>query len=227
VSILDFADGRSSPRFEVNRLPPEERKPTLILEGTLNSLHAYCDDFAAAIHLFDFCEKNIEQNKDASANLRRVVLWQSWQKLAGRDGAMTIFHFGKALAGAGMTLGSCPTIRRGLDATKLRSARKLFNQKFPRNEDARHAVAHAGELWSTPAKVDKNIAREPRHMAEFMGCGIDELVVRDSFVGGRFTNTFEGKVISYELNRLTLSDLEHVKYEFYSAFLTVPELRPC
>jgi hypothetical protein len=223
MSILDFTDGRA-PRFERERLPDNEKEPTRTLEQTLWSLHWYCDSFADAIHLSDFCQQNLEKAKTESVDKRLLMRWRSWRRLAGRDGAMTIFHFGKSIEGAGKTLGACPTVLRGLDKSKLRSAKKMFADLFPNYEVIRHAIAHEGELWSTPTKMEKNIVNKPENMGSLSGLGIDTLIIRGSFIKDYFTSTIGGRVYSYDLSRATLANLEHVKFEFYSAFLPVPEL---
>src|SRR5690348_9776001 len=85
------------PSINTDLLPPEEhligwRLSTFGLRGLL----VYCRGFQVALSLFDFSEAQIEAIKgkdpaDLSLPLRE------WQFLAGRDGAITIFHFGKAM----------------------------------------------------------------------------------------------------------------------------------
>jgi hypothetical protein len=85
-----------------------------------------------------------------------------WVFVAGRDGAMSIYHFAKSMEGMMAFLGQCPTVLDKVDRTKLRSARKMLRELFPDFEAVRHAVAHAGELMKDPDTFRSTLSFDTR-----------------------------------------------------------------
>jgi hypothetical protein len=51
-------------------------------------------------------------------------------------------------------------LKQRADAIRLRNAVKQFNTDFPHADNVRNAVAHAGELFSSPQKIKANSQKE-------------------------------------------------------------------
>jgi hypothetical protein len=56
---------------------------------------------------------------------------RSWEMMAARDGALTIYHFGQALAAIVPAVRQCAAIVDHVDYMALRLARKSFKAAFP------------------------------------------------------------------------------------------------
>jgi hypothetical protein len=155
-------------------------------------------------------------------NYDAIKKLSSWQMISARDGAMTIYHFGKVMIGIKSSIKHCPTINNSVDRAKLKSSGRLFNALFPKHEAVRHAVAHSGELANTSEAVSQNA-----FTGRYEGPGLtienaSNTMVQDSLQGRLFTTTHEGKILTYEIGQVTLIRLNAVKNELYDAFGPVP-----
>jgi hypothetical protein len=136
------------PSFSTGKLPKEERSAVFVLESALGSMHHFCSAFSDALNLFRFCKKNFVR-QEASGNLLTAEALGKWQFVAARDGAMSIFHFGEALAGARTTLQQCPSIEREVDKTRTRNAGRYLEKYFPTRLAMRNSVGHAAQISHT------------------------------------------------------------------------------
>ena len=192
-----------APRLITTGLAEKERKDTSTLARSLGSLDNYLRDFHAALTLFDFAV--------ASDNTQ-------WCFIACRDGAMTIYHFGRTLQNVRAALGSCPTVNSLIDSKSLRLVAKKFDARFPDFEHLRHAIAHSSELWKNVASFIKN-AVTGRHDGPLVVVAKNSrIAMHNNLVNRQFSMSYEGRLVSYEISAETLQRMTTLKDEFYSAF---------
>jgi hypothetical protein len=83
------------PAIPLQSVPVSERRNVEHLNLTLGDLLRYTNDFGAALNLFIFCHSSLGETFDKDMQARA----RPWIFVAGRDGAMSIYHFGKAMEG--------------------------------------------------------------------------------------------------------------------------------
>lgn len=209
------------PRIFPNRLPEPERNTAHLINSALLSLQGYVDDFRSAVRLYDFCRvQEATKQLTGASNLPKQFLKElpRWPFLAGRDGAMTIYHFSIALEGLQTNIAKCPTLTPYVERPLLKSANKLLRKYFPDLEQIRHSVAHTADKMKTPEKH-----AEHSFSGSYSGLGIaikksTQVTIINSFQDRLFTNTWEGKVLSYELSQDTWKKLIAIKKEVWAAF---------
>lgn len=199
-------------------IPSEEREAASLIASNLADLEIFISNFQGAVRLFDFCEMHLSRlPNDAPPNVRQDLT--AWQFIACRDGAMSIFHLACTLE-ACLDLRGARTWRERLDAPNLRIARRLFGARFPHYRNIRHAVAHAGEMFSTTESIKRH-AIQGRH--EFSGMrvialGGARIIVRNSLMFRQYSTTFLGKLLSYEMSGRSLDHLIDITARVYEAF---------
>ena len=178
-----------------------DRDKTWHIENHLRQLSKYAEDFFHAVALFDIAGANAQRVMSAQP-INRVMFdrFVQWQFIAARDGAMTIFHFAKSLDALKASVGDCAPVSGHIDHNDFRAARRKFREAFKDFEPVRHAVAHSGEL----AKNAKSRARNA-FSGNHSGPGIEiegstGVMINSQLVGRTFTNTYEGKIVSYDLS---------------------------
>jgi hypothetical protein len=200
------------PTVPLDSVPLAERGAVEHLNDALRDLAHFVEQFASALDLYDY-------SRSLTFGARGA---HSWMFIAGRDGAMAIYHFGMAMKGIRTSLGKqCPTLLDLADRTKLRSAKKSLKDMVPNFEDVRHAVAHAGEVMNDRDTSDRHSISIPERL-------VKKLIYRNCFdSNGKFRNTYNGKLQEYELSSQTLAELNRILQEFYSAFSAIkpPEAR--
>lgn len=142
----------------------------------------------------------------------------SWKFVAGRDGAMSIYHLATVFDGVQQITATTPGLTPLADRAKFKAANKFLARDFPELEKVRHAVAHVGEKMKSKAKF-----AEHAFSGDISELGIGTgrtagLTFSNNFVDDRFTNTWEGKVLSYALNLETLKKLVAIRDEIWGAF---------
>jgi hypothetical protein len=128
------------PQFFAVQCPAAERDANDHLELLLSKLDTYAQDFQAAIALFELAERELatlraqlERTRTPQLNYTALMRMR-WQFIAARDGAMTIFHFGKTMeAIRSSALRECPTVRSLVQKQPLRNADNLFRKQWFRN----------------------------------------------------------------------------------------------
>jgi hypothetical protein len=208
--VLALGNGEP-PKIPIADFPPVERQAIAHIGMLLLDLHSQVINFDAAFSLFLTSMGYIALLNTGDPKLVNMVpqkdpkLLSRWALLAGRDSAMTIYHFAKVLeAIRQFAFLDCPTFKSRIDHHHLRAAQKMSDRWFPDALSLRHAVAHSVEL-------DKDLKSKARNAR-----GI--LTIRNAYVGARFVNTHEGKVCSYEMSAQTLSRLKQVQDTFYKPF---------
>jgi hypothetical protein len=202
------------PKISIAEFPGGERQAISHIGMLLLNLELYIVNFDAAMSLSYFSSGCIGMLSSGNAKIIAMVpqkdpqLYMQWATIAGRDGAMTIYHFAKTLeAIRKFAFLDCPTFKARVDHQHLRIAQKLFAQWFPDFLHVRHAVAHSAELM-------KNLKSKQRHASG------GTWTIRDMYSGTKFINTFDGRECTYDMSVKTLSHLKKVQDACYIPFLT-------
>lgn len=229
-------------------IPDEEKEAASIVYGNLRQLGEFQRKFAAALSLFDHIEIRHDEyyavKKRADALFLRAMehvgtpeaqgafaeyeqieaAWREefgrmsgWINIPARDAGMTIFHFAKTIEGL-RQMPHCPTLRERCDAPSIRIAAKLFNGWFPHFRYVRHSIAHSGELWSTLHWYRKNIIIGPMQSHGFSTKGPTKIQMMDNIHGRTVTNTYLGRLVSFDLSQQSLNHLTEVKSRLVNAF---------
>lgn len=141
----------------VDSLPAGEEKGTMLLIYNLVQLHKYVSEFAAAVGLLDLVDlqqRDLEASDlDPEARARCTHMLIRWVEMAGREAAMTVFHFGKTLTAVRRGYKGLTSIEVSADHAALRATFRRFTHEFPDADKTRHAVAHRGEATSTVSEL--------------------------------------------------------------------------
>ncbi len=199
-------------RISITEFPAGERQAISHIGARLAALNSYIEDFDAAVSLFHMAIGwiSILQTPDlrryaAQLPEKRPDKLIRWATIAGRDGAMTIYHFGKTISSIReFGFVDCPVFKKEIDHAALRAAQKLFNTSFPNYLNLRHSISHSAELVKDIKTRDQNAA------------GI--WTFQNFLQKQTFHNTFNGKVFSFEISVQTLSRLRQVKSAFEVPF---------
>lgn len=213
----------SVPSLDLAGVPSEETQSVYALQRCLSDLRYYIEAFAAARKLFGFSTSltnhNLRTLTGRQGTPEQEESFQAiarWRVIAAREGALSIYHFAMCIDGA-VDMRECPTFRQKVDHRSLRTTRKLFTVRFPNAFSIRHAVAHASELGRNPRQMEQH-----GFSGKFDDLGLslnaDSVLVRDHISGSKFANSFDGKILVYEINQLTLDHLKDIATRAYSAF---------
>lgn len=190
---------------------PEEQEEARIVEDHLGRLVRYAEDFSAALSLFNFCDRF-----DRS-------LTGNWSFVAARDGAMTIYHIGKTMELTRAALKRAPTLAGLALRDPLSEAGKKYRSSFPTFEKMRHAVSHSSELYQNKEKHTQNAFSGDYDDGFISLEGVSRAVVSNSLLGRKYTNTIDGKIISYEISAATKVVVYECVNTFVSAFKPIYE----
>ncbi|TIP06462.1 MAG: hypothetical protein E5X72_01725 [Mesorhizobium sp.] len=201
----------------VNRLPEGEEEAGMLMLFALVRLNGYLCDLQAAIGLIDHVEavrlqvtgSQMDQvRKNGSQHMLSL-----WMDMAGRDAAMTLFHYDKTLSAIRSEMRHVPFICSKTDHPRLRAAAKAFREGFPTAEKARHGVGHRAETLAGIASVKVHaIDGKKLHFG-----GMD---------GRTYTVTFEGADRKLSLVEATWRSLANITREVYAAFPQLDGLLP-
>jgi len=123
------------------------------------------------------------KKRELSAKMR---YYSGWINMAGRDGAMTIFHVRDTLESVKEGVHSCTTLQSLVSEAELKNVTNRFYKFFPRWKSVRHAVAHRADMHKSPAAARKNSVNESFDIPGFIksaGSTVTVLpqMMRDSF----------------------------------------------
>lgn len=220
------------PRYDNESLPESERRAAGVLINNLFAVQMHASSFADAVALFRDCRLRAQTFdldaifKSGSSAERRALqeqhsLLHRWTTLAARDGAMSIYHFAKAME-AGTDFSGCPSLGATVDHKALRLVRKLFASRFPHFLPMRHALAHKAELTGSVQQIDENSIK-----GDFDNFGVriegGGGMIIDHLFNDTFATTFEGQVLSYDVTPQTHANLEDIARRLYATFPKPPE----
>lgn len=204
------------PSISSNNMPEEERGTAHLFSHALSDLQRYITDFAAAISLMDIPVPEPKPNSDDHTTIIQ------WHFIAARDGAMSVYHFGKTLHALHSSYGSLlPTLWKAVDTNQFKIAWRLFDSQFPHIDLIRHAVAHSGELTRTPKDYEQNVVTGAYtgHGIK-MGAGASATF---TFLSNRtFVISIEKKVLAIEISMATLAKMDRCAMLFYSGLHPAP-----
>lgn len=172
-------------------------------------------DFRAAQSLLGYVT-TLNFNAESELDLR-----MGWGVIAQNHAALSVFHFGKSLLAIRTYAGRVPASDGPIDTTQLRLAWKLYQREFPHVENVRHAIAHAGELNSTPERMAAH--------SESRGSTFGYVVDRGKVIGSaRLRIGMKGQWFELDIGEQTAQTLAHIIGEVGRALpspLTVGVLR--
>jgi hypothetical protein len=193
------------PRLLPAALPAEEEHAAWLVQSGLNNLESHVQEFAAALALFDF------------ASGAQGVPHQ-WAIIAARDGAMTVYHFYDAFDGIRKTTRACPTLARHVDWSHFKAVEKLYRAHFPDYVDLRDSIGHAGDKMATPELFAEHSFTGSVDSRLLKAGGTVNLTMTNCLENRKFTNTWEGKILSYEVSAKTQGHLEAARDHIWAAF---------
>jgi hypothetical protein len=212
------------PHIRTHYFTGSEREHVWHLVSNLLSLAALVKDFDAAVKLREHCETRMKfsgfnlKSRDRKAREEHGLSLR-WKFIAASDGAMTIFNFYQTMNGIRKEFRNCPTLKSMVDHSKLRSATKQFEQQFPNFGAIRRAAAHKSELSATKEDYDRESYTGPDPSPMFNTAGFKNVML-NGFIRntGEFSQTIEGKIVTYCLNSTTTEILKSITAEFFSGF---------
>jgi hypothetical protein len=226
LPIADTPKARSRdwpPQIHVLGLPETERRAASQIQMQLHDLVAKGRDFAAALALFDYSFKQVILQHTPYPHDPDNKSWvHAWQYIAARDGAVTIYNFGKAFELISHNFVKCPTVVSLVDRESLKTARRRMRELFPRYEAIRHAIAHSAELMNQESSSKKHSISGPFELARGLVAPAGTTVMISGTLKDReFISTVKGQLQSYEISKATLDGLTDVRIDIYTAFLPV------
>jgi hypothetical protein len=204
------------------------------IHSRLRSIVSYGDEFGQAVHLFDFARAQsltLNDQMNTAANIapdqsrenlfeameRRQALraeldprervFGGWKFIAARQGAISLFNLGMAMQKIRADLKSCPSLNLIVKQERLVGALQKYRGRFPRFEGVRHVVAHDAEFFAPQDERFKHALREPIKRGSFIEAGAG-LPLGQNLNGDEFLCSFEGKLVSYQINA---ESFEYVK----------------
>jgi hypothetical protein len=139
--------------------------------------------------------------------------------MAGRDGAMTIYHFGSAIEGIQNSLKDCPALNSQVEHRKIRTARGIFDGAFPGYVRMRHTISHVADFSQTLEKKTSHAVKGRFKTKWFSSQNSEDVTwLRGNMNDETFAITHEGEAFSYDLNRQTAAKLRSIKERIYSGF---------
>jgi hypothetical protein len=192
----------------------EERDRAFALNVCLSQIRQCVEQFKAAVALFEQASPIANSYDHFRSGQGETAL--QWCLMTGRDGAITLFNRSKLIEAVKGMVGQIASIRPKVDHQKLKLAKKRFDAAFPGVENIRHAVAHAGELVSSPYEMRRNSATKGFTNPNLMAKGT--LFLGGSFIEDRFTLTHEGEVFSYSVSTASVRKLESIRDQFFEGF---------
>jgi hypothetical protein len=196
------------PRFHMQALTTEEQHAAWLVQSNLSAFESHVRAFGAALSLFDFCLSSFRSGPADAGD---------WSFVAARDAAMSIYHAYTVLDGVRQTLAGCPRLNDMTDKRALRSAGQIFHTYFRSFEDMRDAVSHIGEKMKTPKKFAEHAFSGSIDSRAIKADNVKRMTMSNVLDGRRFTNTWEGQVLTCEISQLSLSRLTEAKQHLWAA----------
>jgi len=156
-----------------------------------------------------------------SPHRERMEVFRSWTFIAARDGAMSIYHFAKAMDGANTWAFRSKCFAAKIDKSGLSDAFKLLRTHFPKFEAVRNAVAHAADVTKNPKWLSEHILMGPFEKPLLKLDDTSKAMIKNTIFNDVFMSTFDSAIQEYEVSIKTLNALIEIKNTFYKAFPTM------
>jgi hypothetical protein len=197
--------------IDVIKIPENEREKTWINMRSVNSLRDYLDDFGSALSLYEFCR-----------TLRSInptnIDYMKWCSIAGRDGAMSMYHFSKVLFETNFR--DCDYLINIIKFDEIKKARRKFRETFPDVNHIRNAVAHQAENMKNKQQIEKHSFSGSKEIPGIRINNSKNITISNTFIGNKFYYTFLRSIVCYELSAKTFSELVEITKIYYSVFST-------
>jgi hypothetical protein len=207
------------PDVDRSRIPASQMEAFLHVMTLLAELGLYERHFLQAVYLYEYSAEAASEITDFAT--LELSLWTTggWQMMAGRDGAMTIYHFGSAIEGLQNSLNDCPALNAQVDHREIRNARGIFEGAFDGYIRMRHAISHVAVSSQT---LDKKLSHAVKGLFKKKWFSSENpqgvTWLRGNMNNDTYAVTHEGEVFTYDLNRRSAAKLRSVKQRIYSAF---------
>lgn len=203
------------PGFDTRGLPKAEELEALHLWDLLDDLAQFTLDFEAALDLLDVAEQMLKQSLSRNEDWGPAIHAQRWPYVPARDAAVTLYQFGWTLVSSiPDALRRCPAFMAKVDHSKLKAARRQFEDGFKSHHLLRHAVGHAAEIFQTREAIKQ-------HAAVGMHLGGGRFYQRGNLLYRTLSYTIDGKEASVPITRDTLATLERLAVQTFEGFAPV------
>jgi len=206
-----------APSLHIEDASEKDKNDTWQCSSCLSNLRSYCEDFESAVALFNFSgvHKRMWMNSPHKGMARQ---FGSWRLLAARDGAMSIYHFAKTLGGVDNWSRQSDVIQSHINKEKIREARRLLREKFPRLEAIRHSVAHRAEITSSQRWVDTHAFSGSFKNDALSIENSKNVIILNPLSNNVFTTTWEGTIIEYEVSKTSSEALDDVMIMYFESY---------
>jgi hypothetical protein len=224
---IDGGMALETPQITWHALPIKEQVSAAAINSNLFSLRGCVSDFKAAVHLFDTAISNRiarsvsnEQSwRDGTAekNNQHNSLMMAWTRIAAKSGSLSIYEFHRLEQAIDKLVKRCPTLESMIDKDARRHGSRLFDENFPDFANVRLFAAHGREMTDNPEKFAKHSISA--HNSGRISIDAQNTSIQDVLVGRTYTNTSNGKVVSYDISMETLTKLQEVLERRFATFL--------
>jgi hypothetical protein len=208
------------PQIDRSRIPDDQMPAFLHITRLLAELGLYERRVLLAVYLYEYSRTSGWELRSDFAKMERT-LWTTggWQQMAARDGALTIYHFGRTIEGLRESFRHCRALSEYVDHNRIRQSYKDFKSAFPHFIEIRAAVAHIADFSGTAQKMFFHSVKGLFRTAWFSSsdpAGITWLP--GNMNGSTFAITLEGKAYTYDLSFANAERLRDIKLHIFSAF---------
>jgi hypothetical protein len=225
-TFVPLAIDREIRFLDDEKIAVNDRELARDIHSRLSSIVSYGSEFGQAVHLFDFARaqcRALDETMMATATISpdqrgdqalqamakrqalraelepRERVFRGWKFIAARQGAISLFNLGKAMQSIRADLKNCPSLDSIVKQEDLAGALRTYRSRFPRFEGVRHVVAHDAEFFGPQEQRFKHALREPIKRGSFIEAGAG-LPLGQNLNGDEFLCSFEGKLVSYQIN---------------------------
>lgn len=216
----------NSPRLANEGFDAADRDVVRAVDRQLTDVAVFQERFFSALELFNFCVaqrraiRTREEESGPSANdSDSYDMFISWEHIAGRDAALTIWDFGHNIHQIAMNVRRCKRLSELVPNRELEKLATMFAEAFPKAKDIRDASAHPADMQWTPYHAKRNSFDGPLTVG-----GVDVIVGQPTetyftgIVERHVTVTIKGQAISYELSTSSLDKINELRLATFSTF---------
>lgn len=185
-------------------IPPEESEAYHCIIANKFNLGRFLEQFQISVSLFELLERG---GGDSSVGVLGGIFIK-YRIIAARDGGLNIYHFGCSLEAIKKQLPTCRTLSKKIDAIKVRNTVKQFAAYFPHCDNVRHAVAHAGEVFSSPESMRGHTQR-----SDHKGVGFESAagsIFGEALYERTYSVSNNGQIFSVMLDQASIDKLGHI-----------------
>jgi hypothetical protein len=216
------------PDVDRSRIPTDQMPQFLHIITLLAELGRYERHFLLAVYLHEYSAQAAREITDFATLEHSLWTTGGWQMMAGRDGALTIFHFARALDGLQNGLKGCPALNADVAHQSIRNARKIFESAFPGYIAIRNVIAHVADFSKKLETKTAHAVKGPFKEKWFASADQQGLTwLGGNMNGNTYAVTYEGQAYTYDLSIQSAAKIRSIKERIYSAFeaATIPRSR--